>query len=243
MSVFQRGDVSIYYEVRGTGFPLLLLALGGMNSTISFWNRASFNPIEVFSGEFSTIAMDQRNAGSSSGPLDMADPWGSYADDQLELMYHLGIDKFHVLGHCIGGPFILSLVQRAPERVASAVIVQSIGISDENREELPRSLYTRWAAEQPKKRSDVDLETAEAFGARMFSGDFVFSVSREFVKSCTTPLLVLPGDNNHHPKSIGLEIQSLAQNAELLEEWRAPSSVVPTAVARIKSFLKAHTPK
>jgi hypothetical protein len=52
----------------------------------------------------------------------------------------------------------------------------------------------------------------------------------------------MPGSNLDHPRAIGLEIASLAPNAELIEEWRYPSDLVPPAVARIKSFLQVHTP-
>ena len=242
MAVWQRGELSIYYETAGDGYPLLLIAPGGMNSVIGFWNRSAFNPMEIFSREYWTVAMDQRNAGRSSGPLDMDDPWGSYAQDQLGLMNHLGFDKFHVMGCCIGCAFALSLLKHAPDRVISAVIEQPIGIDDENRDVLAKNLYGRWAKELAEKRPDLDAKSIEAFGSRMFTGDFVFSVTRDFVKSCETPMLVMPGNNLDHPRVIGMEIASLAPNSELIEEWRYPSDLVPPAVARIRSFLEAHTP-
>ncbi len=243
MPIHQRGEVAIYYETQGSGFPLLLIAPGGTSSTISFWSRSAFNPLEIFSrAGFWAIALDQRNTGGSSGPLEMEDPWGSYADDQLGLMSHLGIDRFHVLGCCIGCSFALSLIRRAPRRVAAAVLEQPIGIDEENRDVLPRNLYGRWARELAERRPDVDAGAAEAFGMTMCTGDFVISVSRDFVKSCATPLLVMPGNNLDHPRATGLEIAALAPNSELIEEWRYPPELVPPAVARIKSFLKAHTP-
>jgi pimeloyl-ACP methyl ester carboxylesterase len=242
MSIWQRGELSIYYETRGSGFPLLLIAPGGMNSIIDFWNRAAFNPIEVLSRQYWVVAMDQRNAGRSKGPLEMDDPWASYADDQLGLMNHLGVQRFHVLGCCIGCSYALRLIQRAPDRVAAAVIEQPIGVSEENREVLPRNLYGRWAKQLSEKRPELDLQTLEAFGQRMFTGDFVYSVTREFVRNCQTPMIVLPGNNLDHPRVIGNEIAALAPNSELVAEWRHPPELVPPAVARIKQFLKTHTP-
>jgi pimeloyl-ACP methyl ester carboxylesterase len=242
MSVWERGELSIYYETYGAGFPLLLIAPGGMNSVIGFWNRAAFNPIEIFSRHYWVIAMDQRNAGRSKGPLEPDDPWGSYAEDQLGLMSHLGVDRFHVLGCCIGCSYALRLIQRAPERVAAAVIEQPIGISEENRAVLPQHLYGRWAEALAQSRSELSLEAVQAFGKKMFTGDFVFSVTREFVKDCRTPMIVMPGSNLDHPRVIGNEIATLAPNSEIIPEWRHPPELVPPAVARIKKFLKEHTP-
>lgn len=242
MPFMYRGDVSLYYETRGTGFPLMLFPPGGMNATISFWERSPFNPVEIFSREYWTISLDQRNAGSSSGPLDVDDPWGSYATDHLELANHLGIDRFLVLGQCIGCSYALKLIQRAPERVVAAVLEQPVGTDDANRAILPDNLTRRWGTELARKRPDLDMATIEAFGDRMCRREFVLSVSREFVRGCTTPLLVMPGNNLDHPRSIGMEIASLAPNVELIEDWRDPSDLVPAAVARIRSFLKAHTP-
>ena len=126
MSFYEKGPVRIHYEEAGSGFPLLLIAGGGLNSTISGLTTAPFNPIEEFKGEYRCIASDLRNAntGQSSGPLEIDRPWDSYTDDHLGLMDHLGIDKFMVMGFCIGGPFIWNLLKRAPNRVVAAVLAQ-----------------------------------------------------------------------------------------------------------------------
>ena len=242
MAVMQRGKLSIYYETRGRGFPLLLIAPGGMTSVIPFWSRSAFNPMEIFSQDYWTIAMDQRNAGNSSGPLDMDDPWGSYADDQLELMNCLGAEKFFVLGCCIGCSFALKLAERAPDRVAAAVLEQPVGRDEENKDVLAENLYRRWVKSIVEKNPEVDTETAVAFGRRMCGGDFVLSVSLEFVKTCTTPLMVMPGDTLDHPRATGEEIAALAQDVEYISDWRYPSSATPAAVESIKRFFEAHLP-
>ena len=126
MSFYEKGPVRIHYEEAGSGFPLLLIAGGGLNSTIAGLTQLPFNPIEEFKGEYRCIASDLRNAnaGQSSGPLEIDRPWDSYTDDHLGLMDHLGIDKFMVMGFCIGGPFIWNLLKRAPDRVVAAVLAQ-----------------------------------------------------------------------------------------------------------------------
>src|SRR5713226_9276530 len=104
MPFYEKGSVRIHYEEVGSGFPLLLIAGGGLNSTISGLTNP-FNAIEEFKGEYRCIASDLRtaNAGQSSGPLEIDRPWDSFTDDHLGMMDHLGIDKFMVLGFCIGG--------------------------------------------------------------------------------------------------------------------------------------------
>ena len=114
MAFYEKGAVRIHFEEAGSGFPLLLIPGGGLNSTISFFTgSAPFNPIEEFKAEYRCITSDLRNAngGQSSGPLEIDRPWDAYADDQLGLMDHLGIDKFMVMGFCIGGPFIWNLLR------------------------------------------------------------------------------------------------------------------------------------
>ena len=238
MSCFVDGDVRIYYEESGSGFPVLLIAPGGMKSAIPVWGNAPWHPVEQLAGEFRVIAMDQRNAGQSSAPVTPGDSWHVYTADQLGLMDHLGIDRFHVAGMCIGGAYAMSLIQAAPERVASAVMFQPIGLSD-NREAF-FDMFNGWAGELKQVRDDVADADLTAFRETMYGGDFVFSVSRDFAKGVTTPLLVLLGNDLYHPSSISREVVALARNAELIERWKEPEDQ-PAAKARVLAFLREHS--
>jgi pimeloyl-ACP methyl ester carboxylesterase len=213
-----------------------------MNSMVEWWARAAFNPVEEYAGDFRLVAMDQRNAGKSTGPLDVSDPWGSYVDDQLALMDHLGHESFHVLGCCIGSSHALGLAERAPARVVSAVLEQPIGIVDDNRE-LFRGMWREWGQQLAARREDIDPETLEAFGTRMWEGEFVLNVSRDFVRSCPTPLLVLPGIDQFHPTAIGREVARLAPDAEVVEPWKDTPERIRQAVGRIREFLRRRTPR
>ena len=108
MPTYEKGAVRIHYEEAGSGFPLLMIAGGGLNSTIAgiFGSYPPFNPIDEFKGEYRCIAADLRNAnaGQSTGPLEIDRPWDSHTDDHLGLMDHLGIDKFMVLGSASAAP-------------------------------------------------------------------------------------------------------------------------------------------
>src|SRR6187431_16642 len=137
MPFYERGPVRIHYKESGAGFPLLLIPGGGLNSALSSWQTASpFNPMERYKDDFRCICADLRNAnpGKSGGPVEIDRPWDAYADDQLGLMDHLGIDKFMVQGFCIGGPFIWNLLKRAPNRIVAAVLAQPSGSRPELRD-------------------------------------------------------------------------------------------------------------
>src|ERR1700692_4344564 len=66
---YEKGSVRIYYEEAGSGFPLLLLPGGGLNSTISFFTGNSpFTYIDEFKGRYRCITADQVNAPIGQSP-------------------------------------------------------------------------------------------------------------------------------------------------------------------------------
>jgi pimeloyl-ACP methyl ester carboxylesterase len=246
MSFYERGPVRIRYEEAGSGFPLLLIAGGGLNSTIAGLANP-FNSIEEFKGAYRCIASDLRNAnaGQSSGPLEIDRPWDAYTDDHIGLMDHLGIDKFMVMGFCIGGPFIWNLLERAPNRVVAAVLAQPSGF----RKEMPELFYETnikgWGPELVKRRPEITIDMVDRFLTKMYrtNPDFVFTVTRDFVRKCQTPLLILPDDIPSHPYAVAMEAAMLAPKAEVsMFPWKEPKERIPLAVRQIRSFLRAHRP-
>src|SRR5271170_5057465 len=186
---YEKGSVRIAYQEAGSGFPLLLIAGGGLNSSISgLISGSPFNPIEEFNGEYRCIFADLRNAnsGKSSGPLEIDRPWDAHTDDQLGLMDHLGIKQFLVMGFCIGGPFTWNLLRRAPGRIVAAVLAQPSGF----RPELPDYFYdgniAGWGPSLRARRPDLTAPMVEAFLNKMYrsNADFVFTVTRDFVRDC-----------------------------------------------------------
>jgi len=245
-SFYSKGPVRIHYEQTGSGFPLLLIAGGGLNSTISGLTNP-FDAIGEFKGEYRCIASDLRNAntGQSSGPLEIDRPWDAYTDDHLGVMDHLGINKFAVMGFCIGGPFIWNLLKRAPDRVVAAVLAQPSGW----RPEMPTLSYdnnmTGWGPQLVKRRPEITMEMVEKFLTRMYrtNPDFVFTVTRDFVSKCQTPVLILPDDIPAHPYAVAMEAAMLAPKAEVsMFPWKEPKERIPLAVRQIRSFLRAHRP-
>ena len=239
MAFFEQDDVRIYYEVHGEGFPVLLIAPGGMQSAVSFWENTPWNPIEQLSQHYQVIAMDQRNAGQSTAPVSATDSWHVYTDDQLKLLDHLGVDRFHVAGMCIGGSYIMGLIDRAPQRVASAVVFQTIGL-DDNRPVF-FEMFDNWAEPLKSKHAEVPDTAWTSFRQSMYGGDFLFSVDREFVTTCTTPMLVLCGRDVYHPEVCSRELAELAPNASLIEFWKEGEAMV-AAKGEVEVFLAQNTP-
>ena len=247
MPFYERGDVRIRYEEAGAGFPLLVTPGGGLNSRVSNWPAAVFNAMETFKDELRCITMDQRNAngGESSGPVPVDDPWGAFAADQLGLMDHLGIRDFFFMGYCIGGPFALKLIEQAPDRVVAAVLCQPVGHRPENPDVMYTSGRDVWAPDFLARRPDVAPETVEAYLHNLYRvrPDFVYSVSREFVRSCRTPMLVLPDDTPSHPYQVAMDIAALAPEAEVtVYPWRTPEALLTKTVQQVRDFLRTHRP-
>lgn len=238
MPVFSRDDVHIHYLERGEGFPVLLFAPGGMRSAAGFWKNSPWNPVTELEDGFRVIAMDQRNAGKSRAPVSAGDGWHTYTEDHVALLDHLGIDRCHVIGGCIGGPYCFGVMQAAPDRVASAVLQQTIG-AHENRQAF-YEMFDSWAQEIAPDHPEADEAAWTAFRSRMYDGDFLFNVDRDFVRSCEIPMLVLMGDDLYHPQVTSREVAELAPKAELVERWK-DDDVIRDTVARVRAFLEANS--
>jgi pimeloyl-ACP methyl ester carboxylesterase len=247
MPFYERGDVRIHYEEAGAGFPLLVIPGGGLNSTVAGLATHPFNPMVEFKDEYRVIAADLRNAngGQSSGPLEIDRPWDAYTDDHIGLMDHLGIGEFLVLGFCIGGPFIWNLLKRARGRIVAAVPTQPSGF----RPEMPDLFYQNnikgWGPPLCERRPDITMATVDAFLNKMYraNADFVFTVTRDFVRDCHTPILVLPDDVPAHPYAVAMESALLAPNAQVsLYPWKDTPDKIPLAVRHIRTFLRANRP-
>jgi pimeloyl-ACP methyl ester carboxylesterase len=239
MAIFEHDGARLHYEVEGDGFPILVIAPGGMRSANDLWATVPWNPRPALSNRYKIIGMDQRNAGGSTAPVGAADGWATYTADQLALLDHLGVEECHVLGMCIGGPYIFGLLMSSHDRFRSAVLLQPVGI-DDNRAAFTE-MFDGWADEVGPDHPETGPDDWAAFRQNMWGGDFVLTATREQVAACETPLLVMMGDDLYHPQSTSREIASLAPRATLVERWK-DDDVLPDTDATIKRFLAEHGP-
>jgi pimeloyl-ACP methyl ester carboxylesterase len=242
MPIIESHGDTIYYEVHGDGFPVLTFAPMGLQSTIDVWSHPSapVNPISEFSSDYQVIAMDQRNAGGRShGPIRADDGWDSYTANHIAVLDHLGIERCHLYGQCIGGPFIFNLIKSQAGRVASAVVAQPIGrVEDALPPRTPR--FDEWAGGLTG-HPEATEEVLDAFYRNLYAPGFAYAVDRAFVSRCSTPCLVLAGNDAAHPFAVAEEIATLLPHAQFVAEWKE-GAALEAARARMHAFLSEHTP-
>jgi hypothetical protein len=131
------------------------------------------------------------------------------------------------------------------ERVVAAVIAQPSGF----RPELPDLFYETntagWGKALRARRPEISEATVDAFLTRMYrtNADFVFTVTRDFVRECKTPVLVLPDDIPAHPYAVAVESAMLAPNAQMsMYPWKDPPERIPLAIRHMRTFLAANRP-
>ena len=130
-------DVDIYYQVAGSGDPLLLLH--GLGSSSAAWQlqRESFSP------DYKLILVDCRGHGRSGkppGPYTMS----LLADDTIKLLDALDVPAVHVVGLSLGGMIGFQMAVNHPQRLLSLTAVNT------GPEVVPRTIKERLAIWQRK---------------------------------------------------------------------------------------------
>ena len=249
MSVMPIEGGEIYFEEYGSGVPVLCFSPGSLRSQISFW-RASprdlsrmpawMDPTTSLAGDFHVVAMDQRNAGLSRGPIGADDGWELYARDQIALLDHLGLKRCHILGACIGATFALKLCELVPARILSVALMQPIGRVPDNVAYTRKQVKETWVPGILKSNPSLDAAATQSFAERLFSTEFVHSVTRAFVASCRIPMLIMPGDEVAHPRAVAEELLHLAPRGEYLKYWKGEGR--DYSVPAIRDFLLRNNP-
>ena len=238
MPSYQHNDFSMYYEIHGTGEPVICIM--GITAPGEVWEAH----LEAWSQQLRCIAPDNRGVGQSTQPE------GDYstrmmADDYAALMDHLGIEKAHIVGCSMGSIIAQELALQHPQKVKSLVLMCSWARCDtlaksvfshimESKKHLsPAAFMEHLQLLIFDKRSWNDPEMyASMLEARQDASDdpnpqpthglagqvaaCVNHNSLERLKNITAPTLVIGGENDvFTPRWMAEEIHAQLPNSSL----------------------------
>ena len=118
------------YEIRGSGPPLLMFSPGGFNATLESWSAlgiyARTRPLEHLSQRYTCIVFDRREAGQSGGRVELI-TWAHYVAQGKGLLDHLGIERAHLMGGCLGCSSVVAFALTHPQSALSMVLYWPAG--------------------------------------------------------------------------------------------------------------------
>jgi proline iminopeptidase len=148
-------DVSLFVDVIGDGYPLVLMHGGpGLD-------HHSLFPFRRCADLFTVVFYDHRCNGRSVGAPVSSMTWENLAADADALREHLGFESWAVLGHSFGGNVALEYALRHPERVSHLVLIDSGG---DSRWPLQNAAELTLARSRSAKKAELVR--------RWFNGDF-----------------------------------------------------------------------
>jgi pimeloyl-ACP methyl ester carboxylesterase len=189
-------DIQMCYEVRGEGFPLVMIM--GLSGNMDWWDPRM---IQGLSKNFKTVVFDNRGAGRT----DVSDREYSiklFADDTVGLMDALGISRAHVLGISMGGMIAQELVLNYPEKVEKLVLCSTMCGGAESVQASPEVLGAL--------TGDVSGLSGEEMAKMMvplcFTKDFVDS-NPDFMELVARQVLKAPISNEAFVRQLGAVMQ------------------------------------
>jgi pimeloyl-ACP methyl ester carboxylesterase len=172
------------YEVSGAGPPLLMYAPGGFDATVEKWSSlgvyARVKLMDHLPRKFTCIAFDRRECGQSGGRVERV-TWSHYVAQGRGLLDHLGIDRAHLMGGCMGCSPVAAFAVAHPERVMSMVLWWPVGGPKYRIKGRQRFAEHLAFAKQNGLAAVVDLVTKEGkpFGADPRGGPWASVIRRD----------------------------------------------------------------
>ena len=206
----QKGSVhsntaDIYYEVYGTGYPLILLHGNGESM------RYFHNQIAMLSETHQLILIDTRGHGRSSfGDLPLN--FDLFANDVIAVMDKLKIDTAHLLGFSDGGNTAIALALHFPQRVRTLILnganLTPEGLNNAVRHQIFRehmlfSFLSLFSVKAKRKKEILSLMIDQP------------QFSEEEIQKIRIPTLVIVGEHDMIKQAHTDKIVSLIKNAKL----------------------------
>jgi pimeloyl-ACP methyl ester carboxylesterase len=122
--------ITTRYEVIGSGPPLLMYAPGGFDATVEKWSTqgiyAKVKPLDHLSKTYTCIVFDRRECGQSGGRVERV-TWAHYVAQGRGLLDHLGIERAHIMGGCMGCCPVLAFAVAHPQATLSMLLYWPVG--------------------------------------------------------------------------------------------------------------------
>lgn len=122
--------ITTRYEVVGSGVAVLMFSPGGFDATLDKWSTQSIysriKPVQHLSQRYSCIIFDRRETGESGGRVERVS-WTQYAQQGKGLLDHLGIERAHILGACMGVCPALTFAVNYPAATRSLLLYWPVG--------------------------------------------------------------------------------------------------------------------
>jgi pimeloyl-ACP methyl ester carboxylesterase len=239
------GDVQMYYEVQGTGDPILFIH-GGGGSTDGSWPKEYAGHL---SRHFMVIMADSRGHGHSTdgaGPI----TFGRIASDAVRLLDHLGVRRAHVVGHSAGALAGLYLLVDFPDRVRTATLLAGLYHVDNYRPEayagLKRELERLLRGEKFESRlASRPISVLKKLQSAWLTGPFFTLRVLETIDRPT--LIVTAGQDTFFPPTVGKQMHAHIKGSELLAFPDATHRVQVTnakeLIPAIRDFIARRDPR
>jgi pimeloyl-ACP methyl ester carboxylesterase len=122
--------ITTRYEVLGSGPPLLMYSPGGFDATVEKWSTqgiyAQIRLLDHLPERYTCVVFDRRETGQSGGRVERV-TWSDYVAQGKGLLDHLGIDKAHLMGGCMGCCPVAAFAVAYPEAVLSMILFWPVG--------------------------------------------------------------------------------------------------------------------
>ena len=122
--------INTRYDIVGEGPPLLMFSPGGFDATLEKWSTlgvyAKFRPLEHLSTKYRCIVFDRRECGQSGGRVECI-TWADYVRQGKGLLDHLGIEKAHLMGGCMGCCPVMAFGVTHPQATLSMILYWPVG--------------------------------------------------------------------------------------------------------------------
>lgn len=247
------GPQELFLSVRGSG-PAVV-ALHGLGAS----HAGSQGMAAALSDRFTVIAPDVRGHARSS-PAQTVEHYAfsEHADDMRAILDHLGIERAAFTGYSYGADISLATALRHPTRVWAAVLIGN-GLSGRHlvpEGDAPLAIFADLAdrLEQGGLAALASEEMAQGWEQHDLASLISFlrgtQVHRPFhdldeLRAISAPVLVIPGNDPVHPRSIGEAFMTALPDAEWVElRMSMPPTAedIETMLTRMRAFLETHAP-